>query len=267
MKYINYLKNKNLSKNTINSYLLQSKKWNEYLDKRNPNKTIFIKYLQKIKSNYSASSIKLIYSSLISYFKFEKRWKLIEQCRDIKLPQIQQTNRTIVKLEEFNYVKSIICFENEKNWKKKRNWLIFSFLFLTGIRISEIGKINKKNIYENNRIKIVGKGEKERVIYLTDYLLELLLKWKSNQIAINRKNKILSKKQLVKIIKTIGIEYFQKEITPHSLRRSFATNMLKKGANIEIIRKTLGHSSINTTARYLQFTEDDIIEEMNKLLN
>lgn len=264
MKYINYLKNKNLSKNTIKIYLREYYNWNKYLKDRKTNKTLFVKYLTNYSKSHQPNSIHLVYSSIISIFRFEKRWKLINQCKDIKLPQIQQNNKTIISLEQYYNVKQIIQFNT---WREKRNWLIFSFLFLTGIRVSELLEFNKNKIYENNKLKIKGKGNKVRVIFLTNYLIELLNNWKAYRIAISKKNKILSIKQINLIVQKISKKYFNKNITPHGLRRSFATNLLKNNANIEIVRKTLGHTNINTTARYLQFNDDDIINEINTIIN
>lgn len=265
MKYINYLKNKNLSKSTIILYLKEYEKWYSFLNFHKPNKTLFLKYINNYAKQHSPNSVHTIYSSIISILRFEKRWKLINQCRDIKLPKIQISNKTIITLDEFNEQKEKIRLKTKL---EKRNWLIFSFLFLTGVRVSELLEFNKNKMYETNKIKIKGKGNKVRVIFLCDYLLDLLKNWKANRIAINQNNKLLSIKQINYIVKQISKLYFQnKNISPHSLRRSFATNLLKSNVNLEIVRKSLGHTNINTTARYLQFSDDDIYNEINRIMN
>ncbi len=128
-------------------------------------------------------------------------------------------------------------------------------------------EFNKNKIYDKNKLKIKGKGNKIRVIFLTKYLQELLLSWKANRIAINSKNKLITIKQINTIIKKMSNKYFNKELTPHDLRRSYATNLLKNNANIEIVRQTLGHSNINTTSRYIQINEEDIYKEIIKIMN
>lgn len=264
MKYSNYLKNKNLSKNTIKIYLKEYEKWKTYLGEKNPNKTIFVKYIKNYERDHQPNSVHLVYSSILSIFRFEKRWKLLNQCQDIKLPKIQQNNKSIITLEEYNNVKKNIILSTKL---EKRNWLIFSFLFLTGVRVSELLEFNKNKIYENNKLKIKGKGNKVRVVFITNYLNEILNNWRANRIAINNKNKLITIKQINLIIKTISFKYFNKKITPHGLRRSFATNLLKNNANIEIVRKTLGHTNINTTARYLHLNDDDILKEINNIMD
>ena len=262
MKYSTYLKNKNLSINTIKIYLREYEKWKLYLNNKNPNKTLFVKYIKNYSKNHQPNSVRLVYSSVLSIFKFEKRWKLLNQCNDIKLPKIQQSNKSIITLEEYNKVRQKIVLSTKV---EKRNWLIFSFIFLTGIRVSELLEFNKNKIYEKNKLKIRGKGNKVRVIFITNYLEKLLDDWKQNKIAINNKNKSLSTKAISEIIKNVSEIYFNKKLTPHGLRRSCATNLLKNKANIEIVRKTLGHTNINTTARYLHFNDDDILEEINSI--
>lgn len=264
MKYISYLKNKNLSKNTINIYLKEYKKWKLYLNEKKPNKTLFVKYIKNYSKNHQPNSIRLIYFSILSIFKYEKNWKLVNQCKDIKLPKTQLHNKCIISFEEYNKLKINI---KPKTKLEKRNWLIFSFLFLTGIRVSELLEVNKNKIYDNNKLNIKGKGQKTRVIFLSNYLLELLNNWKPNKIAINDRNKIISIKQINTIVKKIGKKYFDKNISPHSLRRSYATNLLRNNANIEVVRKTLGHTNINTTARYLHYNDDDIAKEINSIMD
>ncbi|WP_033159733.1 hypothetical protein [Mycoplasmoides alvi] len=162
MKYLTYLKNKNLSKNTINCYLKYSKIWVNYLNNKKPNKSLFVKFLNQYRKTHSNNSTKLLYSSILSFIKFKKFHKLYFECKDIRLPSTLLKNKTIIHLNEFNEIKSSLS--NIYEWYEKRNWIIFVFLFTTGIRANELNQINKKNI-NNNRIKIIGKGQKEREIF------------------------------------------------------------------------------------------------------
>lgn len=262
MKYINYLKNKNLSHNTIKVYERAEAQWKEYIKDKNPNKTQVVKFINQYAKKHQPNSVRVVYSGLISLFRFEKRWKLINQCSDIRLPKIDQTNKIIISLEELENVKHKVNIQGQRNL---RNWIIFYFLFSTGTRASEILEFNKKNIYDQRKIKIKGKGNKIRVIYLNDYLLDLLSSWKFHKIAINSKKKLLTPKQINLIVQSISQELFNKKVTPHGLRRSYATNLLRNNVNIEVVRKSLGHTNINTTARYLQFNEDDMILEITKI--
>ncbi len=262
MKYKNWLKNRNLSKNTIDVYLKNYDLWKIYLHDRNPNKTLFTKYIKDYSKTHKPRSTRLLYSSVLSIFRFEKKWKLLNECKDIRLPRTDFNIRNTINMEEYNAVNECIIL---KTWYEKRNWLIFSFLLLTGLRVSELLYFNKNQIYDKNKILIKGKGDKRRVIFLNDVLLNLLKNWKANRIAISTKNKLLTTKQINLIIQEVSKEYFDKYITPHGLRRSYATNLLKSNVNLEIVRKILGHSNINTTSRYIHYTDDEIISEISKI--
>ena len=231
MKYKTYLRNKNLSKSTINTYLKQKNNWENYLSDRNPNKRIFVQYINKYTNNYSPNTTKLVYSSILSFFKFQKKWKLYNECKDIRLPSIIQMNKITITIDEYDNNKNYI---KQTNWYEKRDWLIFSFLFSTGIRVNEINQINKKNI-KNSQLKIIGKGNKTRIIYISKNLQYLLDDWRANRINISKKNKVITNKQINIIIKKIGIDYFNKNISAHSLRRSYATNLLRKKVDIKTV--------------------------------
>ena len=262
MKYLTYLKNKNLSKNTINCYLKYSKIWINYLNDRKPNKSLFVKFLNQYRKTHSNNSTKLLYSSILSFIKFKKMHKLYFECNDIRLPSTSLKNKTIIDLNEFNKIKSSLT--NISKWYEKRNWIIFVFLFTTGLRANELNQINKKNIHYN-RIKIIGKGQKEREIFLNEYLISLLNTWKANRINISKQNKLLSYKQINCIIKCVSFKYFKKNINPHDLRRSFATNLLRNHVDLKTISYLLGHSNINTTSRYIFLTVDEIHKNIKNI--
>lgn len=118
MKYENYLMNKNLSQNTIRVYLIMLNSWNEYLNQRTPNKTLFVKFIKQYTKNHQANSVHLLYCAILSYFHFEKRYKLINECRDIHLPKTFITNKPIINLNDFNQIKDTIKLNT---WYEKRN--------------------------------------------------------------------------------------------------------------------------------------------------
>lgn len=262
MKYTTYLKNKNLSKLTINTYIRNANKWEIYLNSRKSSKKLFVNYINKYQKNHMPNSTRLIYSSILSYIKFQKKWKLYNEFKDIRLPSSTQLNKTTISLKEFNELRGIKTIE--KDWYKSRDWLIFTFLLTTGIRISELTQVNKKNI-KNNCLTINGKGNKERIIYICDYLQILLRNWKANRINISKQNKQITNKQANIIIKKIGKMLFDKEITPHSLRRSYATNLLRGGVDIKTVSKMLGHTNINTTSRYIHFSNEELIDNIKHI--
>lgn len=262
MSYFKFLKSKNLSQNTITIYSFYLKKWQNFIDDAQPNKTLVLKYIKLFKKK-SPNTIRLAFASLMSYFKYLKLNKLYNICLNIKLPIAGIKFKNVIDLDDFHLQKKTII---TNKWCQKRNWLIFVFCFSTGIRISEIYQINKKAI-QNNKIMIVGKGNKTRMVFIPKYTQKLLNEWNYDFIAIKSNQKYLSYKQLNKIIKNIGNVIFNNQITPHDLRRSYATNLLRKGVDIKTVSELLGHNNINTTSRYIHLSENEIINKIQDIFD
>lgn len=255
-KYLLYLKNRNLSIKTIKTYEENVKKFLHC--NKNINKITISRYIKNYAKNHSPNSTKLMFSSIKSFLRFIKKDDLLNECNDIRLPSIVNINKNIISLDDFNIYKNI----ERKNFFQKRNFLIFSVLFYTGIRISELKQINIKQLDSLEFIQIIGKGNKWRNIYIPNTLKEII---NENKDIINKWESIVNigNNQIYKIIRSIGYDIFNKGISPHSLRRSYATNLLNKNINIKIISNLLGHSSIETTSRYLLISLDDIKNNLN----
>lgn len=160
----------------------------------------------------------------------------------------------------------------------QRDKAILELMYATGLRISEAINLKRNNIYmEDNFLRVIGKGSKERVIpfgekariYLEDYLSNtrpLLLGNNINDyIFLNRNGEKLSRQGLWKVIKgyaiTLGI---YSTLTPHTLRHSFATHLLEKGADLRSIQLMLGHADISTTEIYTYLARERVKEIYDK---
>ena len=159
-----------------------------------------------------------------------------------------------------------------------RNKAMLELLYATGIRISELLNLTMANYnIEDESIKVMGKGSKERIIplseitmkylnlYLNEYRNFILKEKQSDYIFINYTGKKMSRQGFFKILKQIcqksGIN---KEISPHVLRHSFATHLLNNGADLRIIQELLGHENISTTEIYSHISKEKIIEDYKK---
>ena len=262
MKYSTYLKNKNLSNNTILAYQRVAQNWNNFLDQKEPTKKLLATFLSKYQKNHAANSTKLAHAALLAYFKFQKRTKLYQEARDIRIPSVVLTNKTIIDLATYEKMKANLA--KTTTWYEQRNWLLFICLFTTGIRATELHQIQKSAI-KQNFLTITGKGQKERTIILNDYFLELLNAWKPNQISISKSKKLLSYKQINEIIKELTLKFLGQAFHPHDLRRSYATNLLRNGIDLKTIATLLGHANINTTARYIFYTQEEIYSNIKHL--
>ena len=276
--YLNYLKyNKNYSAKTIKNYQIDIEDYLKYLKTECLDyKKIEYEDLLGLFNHYeslklSSSSIRRHISSLRGFYKF-------------------LNSRGIVLNNPFNYVESpkketrlprylsydelMEIFHNIeiKNNYDLRDRLILELMFATGVRVSELVNIKLDDIdLSNQSIRILGKGSKERFVYynmVCDNILKRYLEIYNN---LNKKNLnylILNTKGdkitpegisyiLNKVIKKIS---FNKHITPHMLRHSFATNLLNNGCDLLTVQELLGHSSISTTGIYTHVTMDHIKE-------
>ncbi len=161
----------------------------------------------------------------------------------------------------------------------QRDSNILELLYATGLRVSELVSLNVQDVdFEESYIRCWGKGAKERIVYaheraldgLQDYLSSSrmsLIGAKKDEPAlfVNHRGERLTRQWVWNILKTYsqraGID---RKITPHTLRHSFATHLLQKGASLRHVQELLGHSSISTTQVYTHLTSDHLRDEYEK---
>lgn len=238
MEYKNYLKSiRRYSTKTIEIYLRYAKELKKYnLDYRK---------LLLSKSNLSNSSIRIVSSAIICYYKYlnDKRYK------EIRLPKKEKKVKDYISYDEYIEILKNI---NRGTIKGRMKRLIVRLLFETGIRSNELLWIKKKDIYKN-RILIHGKGEKERFVYITPWLRDELEEY----ISTSKNERIFNfgYKNLYTKISTLKLS---KKITPHMFRRGYAKYCFDNGISIYDISLSMGHSNINTTVGYINKNSDDI---------
>ena len=157
--------------------------------------------------------------------------------------------------------KKTIYILNENNFtddfEGKRNFLIIEFLYITGVRVSELLSVRVKDFdFKKKIIKVIGKGQKERLLPLPDNFTKKIQLFVQkfnvcNHMFTDKKNKRLYPKKIYRIVKDHLSKYSTKtNNSPHTLRHTFATHMLNNGADINAIKELLGHSSLNATQVY-----------------
>lgn len=153
----------------------------------------------------------------------------------------------------------------------QRNTLLLEMLYATGVRVSELVGIRVADInFYDRRIHILGKGRKERVVFFGRYCEEVLKTYLadgykilnqngSEYLFLNKFGDVLSTRYVRKVIDEAvlkcGIDY---HISPHTLRHTFATDMLNQGADLMTVKELLGHSSINTTGIYTHVSNEQL---------
>lgn len=268
-RYLDYLKyERNLSLNTIKSYsndLQQFAKTHDFL-KVTPIDSK--KYLEKL--NLSPKSQAHTITVLNSFYLFLINESVIKTnpFAQIHQPKLPKYLPEYLTEEEIDKILDI----NLNNSYDYRNIAMLETLYATGMRVSELVNLEMVNLdLDNALVRIMGKGSKERIIPLTDIAIkrlqiyikdhrpQLLNNKNSNYVFISRNQKNISRQAFFKIIKTIcQSKGINKNISPHTIRHSFATHLLAHGADLRIIQELLGHEDISTTQIYTHLTNTQI---------
>ena len=293
LKYLRY--EKNLTPNSIRSYTRDIVQLHNFLKNVKKINTVtqldlavFRKFLKSIdQNNYSNRTILRKYSSLINYFRFLEENELIEiqLSQFINVPRKRERLYTFLSKKEmeilfdsmlakdyFNNGKRITSPQNRNKLTSlhKRNRLIIELLYSTGARVSEIEGIKLKDIdLKKSEIMVIGKGRKQRMVYINSKchcLLEIYLKESRPELSLNKKTGMhsgdlhlllnskggrLSSRSISEIVRRSVLRAgIKKNITPHSIRHSFASHLMQEGAGIREIQELLGHENISTTEIY-----------------
>ena len=281
-KFIKYLKfEKNASKHTIKNYEMDLLQFNLYTEGKNAKDVTpldirgFIVFLSE--KNEKKTSISRKISALRSFFKFLLRERLVKinPAESVPLPKLDKPLPKFLTIGEVNNLLEKKK-ESKESFTKTRDQAILELLYATGIRISELVSLNLEDIdIKEQLIRVKGKGKKERIVpfgsialkRIKEYLqLRKTKKPKDDSLFINRFGKRISQRYIQMMLKKqLLIKGINDEITPHSLRHSFATHLLSMGADLRTIQELLGHASLNTTQRYTHLNLKQIIEEYKKV--
>lgn len=270
---------KKYSENTINSYLNEYDKFSNFFNNKDVSKITtneleeYLSYLKK--NNLSSRSISHNISVIRTLYKFLLINKYIE--KDIavflELPKLKKALPKVLTIEEVDKLLDI-PLTNEFSY---RNKAMLELMYATGLRVSELVNLRLNDIdIDSCLVKTMGKGSKERIIPLGDYALFYLKEYAYKYRTLMMKDKIhdyifvnnhgskLTRQGFFKIIKELAKEKgINKDISPHTLRHSFATHLLDRGADLRSIQEMLGHSNIATTQIYTHISNKHIENNYN----
>lgn len=270
--FSNYILTKNYSDNTHTSYI--SDLYYFYLfvkkDLRKVNDKDIRSYLEELnKQNEKPTSIRRKISTLKSFYKYLYKNNYIDK-KDYPL------NKTVYpkvekRLPKFIYYNDLLEILDESTRDKDgiRDRLIIEMLYATGVRVSELVNIKYNDIdFNNRRIRVCGKGNKERIVYYGEYAEDVLKEYMNTHIKndngyvfINSKGGQLTTRGVRYIIDNIMNRLSVKvHVTPHVLRHTFATDMLNNGCDIKVVQELLGHASLQTTEVYTHVTNERLKE-------
>lgn len=276
-KFIEYLEyEKGYSKKTIINYEKDLELFNNYLKQEKITKIESInhntirKYLTNLHDkNYKSKTIARKISTLRSFFKYNLKNKTIKT-NPMTLISNPKQEKTLPKYLKYEDLERMINSIDTSSKEGIQNKLIIELLYSTGIRVSELVNIKLKDIkIKENQITILGKGNKERIVLfgktaktvLEQYIKEYKEYYQGNIIneylLINKKGKPLTTNKIELIVKKITRECSLKHnISPHTLRHTFATHMLENGADLKTVQELLGHENLKTTAIYTHVTNE-----------
>ena len=278
--FLNYcLIDKGLSDNTYLSYKNDLNMYKAFLHQKNisnPEKISsadvieFIEYLQK-KDHDEITTVARKLTTIKNYHAYLEKEKIapINVTLGIKRPKLKKTIAKTLSMDDINTLLDI----NLLTPFDYRNKAMLELVYGTGLRVSELVNLTLNNIdFTNCIIRIVGKGNKERIIPLGEYSMYYLnlymekrpLLEKNNlceKLFLNNHGKGITRQGFFKILKNLLEEkHLNVEASPHTLRHSFATHLLEGGADLKSIQEMLGHSDISTTQIYSQMGQGRIRE-------
>lgn len=273
--YINEFKEylsleRNYSSNTVIAYSSDVVEFNNYIKKNllEINTKDIENYIKSI-NNLKGVSVSHKLSSLKSFYNFYLKRGLIKSNPTLMIsrPKLEKKLPTYLSLEE---VSSLLDIE-VKNAFDARNKAVLELLYSSGLRISELTSMELANLdIDECLVRIMGKGSKERIVPLGDYALIALHNYlKEYRPSLNKKNTTylflnnrgdkISRQFIFKVIKLeCQKKGIRKNVSPHTLRHTFATHLLKNGADLRIIQELLGHENIGTTQIYTHLTNDKL---------
>lgn len=266
---------KKYSKNTIESYERDLLQFQSFITKeitRIQEEDIH-QYLKELSvEGKSEKTISRVISCLKSFYKFLLIEKKVTRnpMENIEIPKLKKSLPHTLTEEEVNNLLEVPLLDAFSY----RNKAMLEVLYATGIRVSELVNLKLGDIdIESATLRTMGKGSKERIVPLGDYALRyltiyirdyrpLLLKRDYNDyLFLNNHGKKLTRQGFFKIIKARAKEAnIQKELSPHTLRHSFATHLLNHGADLRSIQELLGHSDISTTQIYTHISNEHLKE-------
>ena len=268
--FLTYLKSvKQLAANTLASYQRDLEVYKSFLEAKRLDEDqldmqalrLFISGLAK--KNLSARSINRILSCLRGYYRFKIRYGL-SQLNPFAGFRLLKTDKWLPQFLVEDEIRQLAGLTVHNFWEL-RDQMLFEFLYSTGCRISEVIALNISDLdLKNGSVRVKGKGNKERVAYLGCKARELLqaylqgrkgltaLKDEDAQaLFINQRGLRLSDRGARLIIaRLVRKAFLAKNISPHTLRHTFATHLLNHGADLRVVQELLGHAHLSTTQVY-----------------
>lgn len=283
-KYEEYLKTeKNASANTLSSYLRDIRQFEEHLSKNGyqdwteVTQQVISDYLEKMTENgKSAATVTRSVASIKSFFNYLISLDIVDSnpCKNVTAVKVERKLPQILTGQE---VELLLQQPKCTDMKGYRDKAMLELLYATGIRVTELISLDVSNVnLDAGFIRCIGK-DKERIIplypaaikALTDYIEtirpNMIASDQETALFVNMNGERMTRQGFWKIIKHYQEKaQIDKDITPHTLRHSFATHLLENGADLHSIQEMLGHADISSTQIYAQLAKQHLKDVYNK---
>ncbi|WP_264522267.1 site-specific tyrosine recombinase XerD [Flavobacterium sp. N1994] len=292
MNWNNYIKSfqsylkieRGLSKNTVANYTFDLERLCSYLlensisvSPEKINEETIQQFIYAVSKEVNARSQARIISGLKSFFSY----MIFEDYRSdnpMELIEAPKIGRKLPDTLSVNDIDNLIAAIDLSTPEGERNRAMLETLYGCGLRVSEIISLRISDLFfEEGFIKITGKGNKQRFVPIAKSTQKFIEFYKNNvrnhleigkgfedTLFLNRRGKQLTRAMVFTIIKTLAVNInLQKNISPHTLRHSFATHLLENGADLRSIQLMLGHESITTTEIYVHLDRKHLTQIIN----
>lgn len=270
-KFINYLKvEKNASEHTIKNYTIDLDSFSLFLGEKDVSEVdhlVLRRFLAEMRSkSYAKRTIARKLASLRSFFKFLFREGYIKS-NPVTAISSPKLDKKLPKFLDVDKVTKVILKPDTSTEQGARDRAILETLYSTGVRVSELVGLDSDDIdFISGVLKVLGKGSKERMIPIGDEALNAIRRYNDKKdkkkkakdaVFLNSRGGRLTDRSvrriLDKYIKSCAIE---EKMSPHSMRHSFATHLLDRGADLRSVQELLGHMNLSTTQIYTHVTMD-----------
>ncbi|MFH1045413.1 MAG: site-specific tyrosine recombinase XerD [Candidatus Omnitrophota bacterium] len=276
-EFLQYLSvERGLAENTISAYRRDLRSYITYLDQHKiasfaaVNRNHITNFMLALKDkglNSNSIARGLVAIKVLHRFLVNERYIQDDVTSVIALPKLWKKLPEVLSVDE---VEKLLRGPRLKNNEEIRDKALLELMYATGMRVSEAANLQLQNVnLEMGFVKCLGKGQKERIIPLGAYAQEAvaryinkvrpqLLKGKNDpNLFISRLGRKISRQTFWKTIKSYASKaHIKRKITPHTLRHSFATHLLERGADLRTVQEMLGHSDISTTQIYTHVNKE-----------
>jgi integrase/recombinase XerD len=283
--FVTYLSvEKGLSRNTVDSYFLDLSKFQNFLSSKDKEFVSFsradiIDFIERLRDEgYSIASICRFISSIKGLCKYLIIEDIIKEdpSENLQSPKKWERLPKSLSISEVRSLLEINSLNNQSVPTKIRDHVMFELLYSSGLRVSELISLKLEDInLEAGFLRVLGKGSKERVVpvniramemikrYINQQRSEILKKRRSSYLFVTSRGGPMTRQHFWQTIKTFGRRRGI-ELSPHTMRHSFATHLLERGADLRSLQKMLGHSDISTTQIYTKVSTERLKKVYSK---